>query len=92
MEIVDLSIKGDPQSPIFVGHRLTTTFSQVDDGKAAVAESGLSIGPEPIGVGPSVSHHITHATHQIRMGLDGSGGRGCYGSGNSTHGIIESRP
>ena len=65
--IVDFAVERDPDSAVFVGHRLVTGHTEIHDAEAAVDQDYPMIGAliTPRRIGSPVDHHVTN-TAQIR--------------------------
>jgi hypothetical protein len=57
--VVDLPVEGDPAGLVLVCQRLSPAF-QIDDGKAAMRQRRVCVGPESVPIGASVSEHMGH--------------------------------
>lgn len=65
-KVVDLTVKDDPQRPVFVTHRLFGSDREINDGEAAVPEPDPAGKVNPLGISPPVSKNRGHLSDQSR--------------------------
>ena len=60
--VVDLSVIGNRQAAILIGHRLAGALREIDDRQTAMAESNALIGCDPGGrsIRSSMRHRVAH--------------------------------
>ena len=66
-EVIDLTIKDDPDSAVFVAHGIAAAFRQVDYGQATMAQAHISADKRPTIVWTAMSHRVGHALYGLRV-------------------------
>jgi hypothetical protein len=65
--IVNFAVEDDPEGAIFVRDRLMPGF-EVDDAKAAHADSRAAVGVEAVVVGAAMRHDVAHLAESRSIG------------------------
>ena len=72
--IVDLAIKCNPNAAIFIGHRLTAIFGQIDNAQAAMSQADWPIDMKAVVVRPTMGNNVRHlpqhflfCNHRVRV-------------------------
>ncbi len=63
-EVVDFPVVSDPHRTIFIRHRLTAMFAQIDNTETSMTERHPRIGIQPVLVGTAMGKGLCHLAHQ----------------------------
>ena len=65
--VVDLAIEGDPNRPVFIGHRLAAVRREIDDAQATVTEADISsrLDPHTAVVRTAMAHRVAHLNQKL---------------------------
>jgi hypothetical protein len=67
LKVVNFSIENDPHRLVFIAHGIASTRRQINNGKTAVPESNVPLGPDAIIVGSPVPDRIRHGPDLLRI-------------------------
>src|SRR5207249_4723205 len=84
LAIIDLPVEDYSQRPVLVGHGLPGARGEIDDGEAPAPKADVSIHPNALVIGPSMTESERHAVDGV--GLDLSRPPNLQLSCDSTHG------
>jgi hypothetical protein len=85
--VVDLTVKYDPNGPVFVGDGLMTC-TQVNDAEAAHSDTDLALNVDTSIVGPPMCHNIAHPSKVTS--IDAVVLIEIYDTGDSAHDLFSS--
>jgi hypothetical protein len=66
-EVINLAVEGDPDSAVFVGHRLMSGRGKIDDAESSLSKCRGAIGVDPCIIRSPVHEPIAHPRQRVTI-------------------------